>query len=188
MAESNKGPQKSKRASKVEDTERPAAFGLDMGMGGLFKGLGDFLDVISNLAEKAGDAEVNRSGEINVEGLGDKAKAVYGFSVRTGLGGTPKVESFGNIRPTKEGPVVDDVREPMVDTFDEGDEIVVVAELPGVMENEIVVDAQDDILSLQTTGKYKYAKEELLASPVDSASMTRVYNNGILELRLKKKA
>lgn len=184
MAESNKGPQKSKRTPKAEGD----SFSLDMGMGGLFKGLGDFLDVISNLAEKAGDAEVNRSGEINVEGLGDKVKAVYGFSVRTGIGGTPKVESFGNIRPTKEGPVVDDVREPMVDMFDEDAEIVVVAELPGVMENEIVTEVQDDILSLQTTGKYKYAKEVLLSSPVDPTGMTRAYNNGILELRMKKKA
>ena len=161
---------------------------IDLGMGNLFKGLGDFLDVLSNLAEQAEGAEVNRSGEIKVEGLGDKAKAVYGFTVRSGIGGAPHVESFGNIRPTKEGPVVDDVREPMVDMFDEGTEIVVVVELPGVSENEITVDVQDDILSLQTTGTYKYGKEILLSSAVDPGGVNKSYKNGILELRLKKKA
>ena len=74
------------------------------------------------------------------------------------------MESFGNIKTSKEGPVVDDVREPLVDTFDESAEIVVVAELPGVAESEISVNVQDDILSIQTTGTYKYAKEVLLSS------------------------
>ncbi len=187
MAETKRGPIRAKRTLKSDDVN------FDLGMGGLFKGLGDFLDVISNLAEKAEEAGakgegINKTGEFNIDGLGDKGKAVYGFSVRTGLSGTPKVESFGNIRPTKEGPVVDDVREPMVDTFDEAAEIVVVAELPGVSEAEITVDVQDDIVSVQTTGKYKFAKEVLLSSPVDPASMNRSYKNGILELRLKKKA
>jgi HSP20 family protein len=190
MAEQPRGPRK-KRAPASDEMR------LDLGMGNLFKGLGDFLDVISTLAEKAeqageaGDAGAEgtrRSGEINIEGLGDKAKAVYGFTVRSGIGGTPRVESFGNIKPTREGPVVDDVREPMVDSFDEGAEVVVVAELPGVAESEINVEAQDDILSLRTTGAYKYAKEVLLSSAVEPASLTRSYKNGILELRLKKKA
>ena len=182
MTERDKGGQKGKRTPKSDEIK------LDLGMGGLFKGLGDFLDVLSNLAEQAGDSEVNRTGEVKIEGLGDKAKAVYGFSVRSGIGGTPHVESFGNIKPTKEGPVVNDVREPMVDTFDEGAEIVVVAELPGVSENEINVDVQDDILSIQTTGTYKYAKEVLLSSAADPQSLIKSYKNGILELRLKKKA
>jgi HSP20 family protein len=180
MTDSEKGEQKGRKAPKQEEIK------FDLGIGGLFKGLGDFLDVISNLAEQAGESEVHRSGEVKVEGLGDKAKAVYGFSVRSGLGGTPKVESFGNIKTSKEGPVVDDVREPLVDTFDESAEIVVVAELPGVAESEISVNIQDDILSIQTTGTYKYAKEVLLSSAVDPGSLSKSYKNGILELRLKK--
>jgi HSP20 family protein len=178
------------------DRKRKAPAGdeikFDLGVGGLFKGLGDFLDVLSSLADQAENkgagGDINRTGEIKVEGLGDNARAVYGFSVRTGIGGTPRVESFGNIRPTREGPVVDDVREPMVDTFDEGAEVVVVAELAGVAEGEIQVDVQEDILTLQTTGAYKYAKEVLLSGPVDAAGMSKSYKNGILEIRLPKKA
>ena len=181
MTERDKGEQKGRKTPKADEIK------LDLGMGGLFKGLGDFLDVLSNLAEQTGESEVHRTGEVKIEGLGDKAKAVYGFTVRSGLGGTPKVESFGNIKTSKEGPVVDDVREPMVDTFDESAEIVVVAELPGVAESEISVDVQDDILSIQTTGTYKYAKEVLLSSAVDPGTLSKSYKNGILELRLKKK-
>jgi HSP20 family protein len=180
MTERDNSEQKGRKSPRQDEIK------LDLGIGGLFKGLGDFLDVLSNLAEQAGESEVHRTGEVKIEGLGDKAKAVYGFSVRSGLGGTPKVESFGNIKASKEGPVVDDVREPLVDTFDEDAEIVIVAELPGVAEGEISVTVQDDILSIQTTGAYKYAKEILLSSAVDPGTLSKSYKNGILELRLKK--
>ncbi len=158
---------------------------IDLGFGGLFKGLGDFVDLLSEMVEK-GEEQVTRTGEFKVKGLGDKARGVYGFSVRTGIGGIPRVERFGNIRATEEGPEVAEVREPLVDVFDEAQEIVVAAELPGVGEEEIRVDIQDDVLSLETTGEHKYAKEILLSAPVDAANMQRSYKNGILELRLKK--
>jgi len=96
------------------------------------------------------------------------------------------VEHFGNIRTSEEGPVVADVREPLVDVFDEEEEIVIAAELPGVGENEIGVEVEGDILSLETTGERKYAKEILLAQRVDAEGMQKSYKNGILELRLRK--
>ena len=103
-----------------------------------------------------------------------------------GLGGTPTVEHFGNIRATDEGPVVAEEREPLVDVFDEGELILVVAELPGVDKNDIQIEVQDDILSLSTTGERKYAKELLLPSLVDADTMEIAYQNGILEVRLRK--
>jgi len=170
---------------------------IDLGVGGLFKGLGDILDLVSNLVEKADQVEgAERSGEFHIKGLGEKARGVYGFSVHTGIGGVPQVEHFGNIRTTQEGPEIAEVREPLVDLFDETEEILIVAELPGVQEEEIQVEIQDDILALETTGERKYAKEVLLPSaspggagmpsPIDPASLTKTYKNGILELRLKK--
>ena len=158
---------------------------FDLGFGGLFKGLGNFLDLISEMAE-TGQEEVKRSGEFKVKGMGDKVKGVYGFSVRTGVGGIPRVEHFGNVKSTDQGPIVTEVREPMVDVFDEDGEIVVVAELPGVSEGEIKVEVQEDILTLQTTGERKYGKDILLPAKVVAASLQKTYKNGILELRVKK--
>ena len=165
---------------------------FDLGFGGLFKGLGDFIDLLSETVEaseasESGEAEVKRSGEFRVKGLGDKGRGVYGFSVRTGVGGAPRVERFGNIRASDAGPVVADVREPLVDVFDEGDEIVVAAELPGVADDEIQVQVREDILALETQGERKYAKEILLSAAAEAASLRRSYKNGILEVRLNKK-
>jgi HSP20 family protein len=158
---------------------------IDLGFGGLFKGLGEFMDLLSEMVEK-GEEEVTHKGEFKVKGLGEKGRGVYGFSVRTGIGGIPRVEHFGNIRSTDEGPVVAEVREPLVDVFDEEQEIIIVVELPGVSDEEIRVEIQDDILSLETTGERKYAKEILLPGAVDTATLQKAYKNGILELRLRK--
>lgn len=158
---------------------------LNFGFGGLFKGIGNFIDLLSQMVEE-GEEEITRTGEFKVKGLGEKGKGVYGFSVRMGIGGTPHVEHFGNIRETEEGPVVAEVREPLVDVFDEGDMVLVVAELPGAAEDEVEIEIKDDILSLETTGERKYAKEILLPCPVNPATMKKAHKNGILELRLEK--
>ncbi len=96
------------------------------------------------------------------------------------------MERFGNIRSTAEGPVVAEVREPLVDVFDEDDSVLVVVELPGVAEDEIKVEIEADVLSLKTVGERKYAKEIDLPSAVDAATIKKAYKNGVLEVRLTK--
>ena len=174
-------------AGKGEDESGESPLGaqihVDLGFGGLFKGISNLLDLVGNLTE-AGE-ELNRSGEVKF-GDSEKMQGVYGFSIRTGLGGMPKVESFGNIRESEAGPVVADTREPIVDVFDEGDALLVVAELPGVAKKEIKVELNGDVLALSTTGSRKYAKEVLLPHPATEEEMTVTVHNGVLEVRLRK--
>jgi HSP20 family protein len=165
------------------DSPLGAQVHVDLGFGGLFKGISNLLDLVGNLAE-AGE-NLNRSGEVKF-GDDEKMQGVYGFSIRTGLGGMPKVESFGNIRESEAGPVVADTREPIVDVFDEGDKLLIVAELPGVAKKEIKVELNGDVLALNTTGARKYAKEVLLPSAAVEDGMTVSCNNGVLEVRLQK--
>jgi HSP20 family protein len=161
---------------------------VDLGFGDLFRGLGSFLDVVSDLVEKSEEIK-EKQGEFvaGKTASGEPIRGVYGFSIRTATGGgMPKVESFGNIRDTAKGPVVDETREPLVDVFDEEAAVLVVVELPGVADGEIQVTVEDDILTLQTTGRRHYAKEVLLPAAVDPASLAKTYTNGVLEVRAKK--
>ena len=70
-------------------------------------------------------------------------KGVYGFSVKVGLGDKGdkevKVEPFGNVRrDDKTGEtVVQEIREPVVDVFEEKDHTLVVAEMPGVSTKDV---------------------------------------------------
>ena len=177
-------PEKKKKAGKEEEKE---GVEIDLGIGklsfgGLFKGLGDLMEAVSDLAEKG--EEIRREGEI--KGLPKDAKGVYGFSVRT-MAGRPVVESFGNIKETPKGPVVEEVREPMVDVFDEKDHILIVAEMPGVEKNNIHIDIEGDALLLKAeNADRKYKKEVPLPSAVDRASLISSYKNGILEVKVQK--
>ncbi len=156
----------------------------EVGLGGVFRGLGGFLDLLTDLAEQGG-GEFSRSGETGDEKKG--VKAVYGFSVRVGGGGKPLVERFGNVKDAGQGPVVDETREPMVDVFDEGDQLIVVAELPGVDADDIRFEVKDDVLSLSAAhGERKYRKEVLLSSAVRVRDAAPSYRNGVFELKLPK--
>ncbi len=157
----------------------------DISFGGLFKGVGSLLDLVTKMAEE-GQEETLASGE--VETAGGKVKGVYGFSVRVGLGGKPVIQSFGNIRETEKGPVVAETREPLVDVLDEGDHLTVVAEMPGVEEKDVQLKVEGDILEIVAASRdRKYEKQILLPYPVESGSINSSYRNGVLEVRVTKK-
>jgi len=157
---------------------------IDFGLGGLFKGIGNIIEQVSKLSE-VGEGGM-RTGEFTIPGLGDKAKGIFGFSIKTLGQDKVKVEPFGNVRETKAGPVVEEVREPIVDVFDEGDQIRVLAEMPGVDETDIKHEVKGDILTISTEDDRKYEKEILLPASVKEEGAKVTYKNGILEIRLIK--
>jgi HSP20 family protein len=180
MAGTRKGEKgEAKREEKREEDNIEINFGMGkMAFGGLFKSIGDLIE----LANESGQFE--RKGEIG--GLPKGARGVYGFSVRT-MAGKPVIETFGNIKETTKGPVVEEIREPMVDIFDEKAHILVIAELPGVAEDEIKIEVAGDILNLSASGKArKYAKEILLPSKVKASPVKTSFKNGILEITLER--
>jgi HSP20 family protein len=179
------------REKKKEDKENEGLdidFGigkLSLGLGGLLNGIGNLVDMAAKLKEAGG--EVNKEGEIDLSNLKEGMKGVFGISVKTAVGGKPIVESFGNVKKTPEGPKVEEEREPLTDVFDEEQEIRVYAEMPGVNQEDIKLDLKEDILELSAqTGDRKYHKEILLPVKVKTEAMTSSYNNGILEVRIKK--
>lgn len=157
--------------------------GIDLGLGGIFKGLGDFIEVLGDLAEKG--ETLKREGEIKI---GKETKGVYGFTIKTGIAGEPSISSFGNIRKTPKGPVVKEEREPIVDVFDEKQEVRIIAEVPGVDENSIKTEIKGDILILgaHDTDR-KYYKEVVLPKTVDPSTLKSKYKNGVLEIRINKR-
>jgi HSP20 family protein len=180
-----------KMNGKRGNEEKNGGVGFDFGLGGLFKGLGTLIDAANKLAEKG--EELSKSGEIDFSGL-DKIKGlkdlkgVYGVRVRTLADGKPSVEPFGNIKRTPKGPIVEEVREPIVDVFDESDEIHVVAEMPGIEETDIHISIKGDILDIRAEGhNRKYQKEILLSREAGSDDMNWTYKNGILEVKIAAK-
>jgi len=169
----------------MDDTKKKDQDSTEFGLGSLFKGIGSLFDIVSKMVEE-GKEEYHHTGE--VETLGGKGKAVYGFSIKMGLGGKPIIEQFGDIKATKTGAVVAEFRDPLVDVIDEGDHLLVIAELPGVESKDICVEVKGDILELKAEARdRKYGKEVLLPSPVDADTVKYSYKNGILEIKVKKR-
>ncbi len=153
------------------------------GIGGIFKGLGNLISIASKLAEQG---EISRGGEI--KGLGKDIRGVYGFTVRSGIGKQrPRIERFGNIREEEKGLVIEESREPIIDIFDEKDYLEIIAEIPGVNEEDIKTEIKGDILIISAeSGDRKYSKEILLPKGADTKEIKSTYKNGILKLRLEK--
>ena len=122
------------KKSKKRDDSIKIELGMgNLGLGGLFKGVQNLVDLVSEL-ERAG-GEIKKEGDIDLSDLKEGMKGVFGFSIKTATGGKPVVEHFGNIKKTPRGAKVEEEREPITDVFDEKDEIRVYAEMPGVNEN-----------------------------------------------------
>jgi HSP20 family protein len=177
---------KCKKTKGQEDEGLDIDFGVGtLSLKGLFTGIENLVDLAAKLKESGG--EIRKEGEIDLGHLKKGMKGVFGFSVKTALGGKPIIESFGNIKKTPTGPTVEEEREPITDVFDEAKEIRIYAEMPGVNEEDIKLDLKDDILIISAqNGEKKYRKEILLPAKVKVEAMISSYRNGILEVKVKK--
>lgn len=158
--------------------------GAQGGVGGILGGLTDLIEKLGELADKG--EQLSRARQFQWKGTEKDLKGVYGFSVKVGLGGEEvKVEPFGNIRRDEKSgqPVVQEVREPVVDVLEEKDHVLVVAEIPGIEEKDVRLDVKDDVLTIYAErGNKKYRKEVLLPGSFPREKMLMSCNNGILEI------
>ena len=121
---------------------------------------------------------------------------VYGYSMSVGPDGKPIIQEFGNVKPSKrpgmfgmEQPALEpmDSREPLVDVINETEQVRVLAELPGVEKSDIRTTITEDAITIKVeTPARKYFKEVQLTSGVDPDSSKASYNNGVLEIVLRK--
>ena len=163
--------------------EKTSEGGIELGLGGILKGFGDLVEKLGDLA-KTGE-QLSRTGEIH--GAGKEVKGIYGFTVKVGLGDDgPRIEPFGNIRKDRESghTVVQEVREPVVDVFEEEDHVLVVAEMPGVSVDDVKITVEDDLLTISAErGEKKYRKEVTLPASATREKAQVTCNNGVVEIK-----
>jgi HSP20 family molecular chaperone IbpA len=76
--------------------------------------------------------------------------------------------------------------EKMLDIFDEKDHLTVITEFPGVKEEDIEVKVESDILTISADSQDSEYQREVPLFYVVEEDIKMKYNNGILEVRLKK--
>jgi HSP20 family molecular chaperone IbpA len=137
----------------------------DIHLDDILKGVSTFITLVSGVVETVGSA-VNQSRRDPSRPLAPAAP-----SAPTRLGA---------------GSLVAGTRDPIVDLFDEGAEIVLVVEWPYVDQAPIQIDLQDDVLSLTIGGDRPYRTDVLLPGMVDATTLERACRNGITEVRLRR--
>lgn len=123
-------------------------------------------------------------------GMEIRGPFIWGWSIKIGPDGKPKIQEFGNvpkhIRPLeeKEEEIIRPLREPLVDIIEDDERVTVIAELPGVEKDEIEIKGTSRTLEIKAADQY-YKKLELPAEvKPDEAKST--YKNGVLEIILPK--
>ncbi len=144
------------------------------GMGRLVKKLKKTSPEIERRIEET-DREIKERLE---KGYSPKPVIKYGYSMKT-LVGEEKVEPKEKVKPKIE------IVEPSVDIFDETNYIRVIAELPGVSEDDIMVNLSGRKLVIDAaTKERRYHKA--IELPCDVKDMKKRYKNGVLELEAVK--
>lgn len=161
-----------------------------------------FRNLFNNIFEKVKDNLPGEFQGINLEDLDEdfwkknmkfmKGPFMAGFNVNFSPNGKPHVSSFGNIRTKPDKPneaSVEEQREPLVEVAEEENNIIVIAEMPGVTKQEIELKATSRSLTIQTKNNEfgrNYYKEIDLPAAINSEYAKARYQNGILEVKLKK--
>ncbi len=170
--------------STPSDKSRRGSGGLE----GILSGLSGLLATLGDLAEKG--EELKGSQGLKTKS-GKDVSFHYGFAVRTADGGRKlHVEPFGNMNTdvaAEESPVKE-VREPLTDTFEEDDCVLVVVEMPGIDEKDATFEIAGDLLTITADRPPKRYRKELLL-PIDGLKIAPgaiKCNNGVFEARLTK--
>ena len=149
---------------------------FSVGLGGLLDSLGSLLREATNLNDAAA---AERS----------TGATVLGSSVRVAPRRVPGAPRFaGSRRQSRKEASVADAREPIVDVLDEGDHLLVVAEMPGADEAAVQWSIPSNLLLVigAKSGSRKYYREIPLPVPVETAPAASSCRNGVLELKLWK--
>ncbi|OUJ18250.1 Molecular chaperone HSP20 family, IbpA [Methanonatronarchaeum thermophilum] len=140
-----------------------------------------FVDIFEEMWPQFSEVDEELFREAVEKRRSDEGPFRFGFSVRMDQSGEPEIRSFGDR-------VKDEGRGPLVDVFDEGEQVTVTAEIPGVDEEDISVVVQDSRLLIEAESESdRYYREVELPRSVDRESMDMDYKNGVLSLRFKPK-
>jgi HSP20 family protein len=152
-------------------------------LGQILSGLGDLLDGLSGLAETGADV-LERVGSRT----GRTARVTYGWSIGPAAGPRPRHRPDGGDAPPPERPQPPRGADAVQETFDEGDFLRTVIEVPGVVDGDIQfhVTGQEITIDARRHDGRRVIRLRVPA-PVLAEGATSSYRNGMFEIRLPKR-
>ncbi|HUY01299.1 MAG TPA: hypothetical protein VMV49_17190 [Candidatus Deferrimicrobium sp.] len=178
--ESDENEEKEEEKDRIIWTKEP-------GWNNFFEG-GDFFEnfnvpenfekIIENFMKHFNLPEEDKSGK----------PVVWGFSMRIGPDKKPLIKPFGKYKRTRKANLIQKEPSLLVDTIEDSSVITVIAEISGVEISDIQLKPTEKTLRISVDiPDQKYFNEVILPCEVDPKSVSLLYNNGILEVKLTKK-
>jgi len=127
--------------------------------------------------------------ETLLEEMGDSIPFVYGFSIIRRTGEDLELQKFGNIPeyPQNEEKIVpSEVKDPLIDIFENEEFVHVLAEFPEVKTEDIRLNATAQNLEIKIISPFKYSEDIELPVRVDPKSAKANYKNGVLEVTFRR--
>ncbi len=176
---------------KKSDAFARAAEELDLNINGLIGNLGEAVTEIINRLDDGRSGEISREHVFDTEKGPIRAQA----GIRVKMGGLGEaVRTTSKPRPvnpdrkhaTKPTTPASKPRAPAYDLIEDSDRWILTADMPGVVQSELVLHKEDDTLHISTTGDRVYHVKVDIGSEFDVESASVRLRNGILDLQLPK--
>lgn len=167
-------------------------FGLNLDLGELLASPENLKGHLEELREKLKEAggketlsdEEWRRGGTTVAGYIRTRGLLGEQEFHIGTAGEPRRRESGQREPEPPEAV-----EPPLDVFDEGNQVTIVADVPGVSLDELELKVVENLFSLSTraSARRSYRKELQLEADLDPDSIQASCHNGLLEVHLRKR-
>ena len=115
---------------------------------------------------------------------------VYGFTLRMGPDGKPKIEQFGTAPMLRReaAAIPSEIvgsREPMTDIIEKENEMTVTVEMPGVEKEDIDLQVTENSVIIKADSEdRRYFKEIELPRKANPDKVEATYKNGVLDVRI----
>ena len=181
-----------KKEEKEKKEEESVAGGILKGIGKMVPGLGGLLKglekspafkerlkkIDEEVERKLKESPLKKTGGISSQIPRGISPDTKGRTFR----GKPFVKQKAEAKPSP--PPVP--RERPVDIFDEKDYLKIIAEIPGVDENDININLQGNKLTISTNVPNRRYYQELKLPCAPKGKIVKSYKNGILEVKIQK--
>jgi HSP20 family protein len=183
------GQVKNKRAKGNNPQNRPVK-PPEGPVEGVFRGLDE---VIPGFGELVKGLEKSEAFQKRLEAANTEVERRMGKAPLTRAGGTRRssIPPRTNLKVSRttlreESSVSTPRKDVITDMFDEGDNLVIIAELPGVNEKDIEIEVEGDRLVLFARNQGRQYHKDIVLPCTVKEKPSSTYKNGILKIRLEK--
>lgn len=127
--------------------------------------------------------------EALLENMGESVPFIYGFSIIRCSEEDHEFREFEKAPEyfeDEENLLLSEIRDPLIDIFESEELVHVLAELPEVKKEDLLLNATAQNLDLRVIGASEYSQVIELPARVDPNSAKASYKNGVLEVTFRR--